>query len=129
MPPACPRCVRPAARIGSSEGEHRLPHLRAHCKFHDIRSSEGGKLLAVGSPDAPAARVQNNGWASSLWRASESLPKHIFDLPAPDRKQVAVPRREAPVLTLPPGVDSKAERSPLTASPTKRRRRVKGAKS
>jgi len=25
---------------GWGAGEHRLPHLRAHCKFHDIRSSE-----------------------------------------------------------------------------------------
>ena len=30
----------PPLEIGSSEGEHRLPHPRAHCKFHDIRSSE-----------------------------------------------------------------------------------------
>ena len=37
----------PAARIGSSEGEHRLPHLWAHCKFHDIRSSELAKFEEI----------------------------------------------------------------------------------
>jgi hypothetical protein len=31
----------------SSEGEHRLPHLRAHRKFHDIRKSEIIALASV----------------------------------------------------------------------------------
>jgi hypothetical protein len=42
--------------------EHRLPHLRAHCKFHDIRSSGLGRVtvkghgrLALGSLSAAAA--------------------------------------------------------------------------
>jgi len=38
------QAVPPArAELGplSRAGEHRLPHLRAHRKFHEIRSSEG----------------------------------------------------------------------------------------
>jgi hypothetical protein len=39
-----------AARIGSTAGEHRLPHLRAYCKFHDIGSSgfRASRLWAEG---------------------------------------------------------------------------------
>jgi len=39
-----------AARIGSSEGAHRLPHLRTPCKFHDIRSSDSSlaRLILAG---------------------------------------------------------------------------------
>ena len=32
---------------GGQAGEHRLPRLWAHCKFHDIRSSELAKFEEI----------------------------------------------------------------------------------
>ena len=59
-------------------GEHRLPHLRAHCKFHDIRSSEDILARLLSGPNrrrwnsdagAPSARNAGVRQTSSPWIA------------------------------------------------------------
>jgi len=86
--------VRPAARIGSSEGEHRLPHLLAHGKFHDIRSSAGS-----------FCRETHFKWQEPLAgaRGSETAPSISWDfVPSRDRKgAVAFPLPCGGAVTLP----------------------------
>jgi hypothetical protein len=51
----------PAARIGWRAGEHRLPHLRAPCKFHDIRSSVFASASEWAQPPGPPLSFSRSG--------------------------------------------------------------------